>query len=148
MLSDRIVQTAASPYWKHLTIEVVSAEAGEAVVTLEIKEEHMQAYGVVHGGALASLVDCGIGAAVQSILKEHEGSSTTNLQIIYARPAKEGLLTAEAKLIRQGRTMVHGDCRVVDESGELVVHGTASFMILDLKRWGKDKPMLYKSAND
>ena len=62
---------------------------------------------------------------------------------MYIRPAKAGKLTATAKLIRKGKTMIHGDCSVKDEKGDLIVHGTGSFMVLDLNRWGKDKNMLY-----
>lgn len=148
MVSERIRQVESGPFWKHLSIKVLEAKEGHCVLTLEIKEEHLQVYGVVHGGALASLVDSAVGIAVQSTLAPHEGSSTTNLQIMYARPAKEGRLTAEAQLIRRGKTIIHGDCRVTDESGELVVHGNATYMILDLERWGKDKKMLYKAGSE
>ena len=64
MVSERIQKTASSPFWQHLNIRVAKAEAGESEVTLAIKAEHMQAFGVVHGGALASLVDSAIGIAV------------------------------------------------------------------------------------
>ncbi|MCA9839527.1 MAG: PaaI family thioesterase [Trueperaceae bacterium] len=139
MIAKRLKQVESGPYWQLLGMKIVEAQEGKVKLELELKEEHMQIYGVVHGGVLASLVDSAVGVAVQSTLSDLEGSTTTNLQIMYARPAKAGRLIAEAELIRRGKTIVFGDCRVSDASGELIVHGNATYMILDLQRWSKDK---------
>ena len=138
-MQERIKQVAKGPYWQHLDMQVVSSENGEATVKMEIKHEHMQAYGVVHGGALASLIDSAIGIALNSTLAENQGSTTTNLQIMYARPAVSGTLTAKAKLIKRGKSIVFGECSVTDEQDALIVSGSATYMILDLRRWSKDK---------
>ena len=141
MIANRLKQVESGPFWKHLGMKILEAHEGKVKLKLELKDEHMQVYGVIHGGVLASLVDSAIGVAVQSTLADHEGSTTTNLQIMYAKPAQSGQLMAEAQLIRRGKTIVFGECRVSDEADNLIVQGNATYMILDLKRWAKDKAL-------
>lgn len=143
-ISERLRQVELGAYWQLLGMQIDSAGEGVATLSLDLKAEHLQAYGVVHGGALASLVDSAIGIAVQSTLSNHEGSTTTNLQIMYARPATVGKLIAKAKLIRRGKTIIFGDCEVHNEQGDLIVHGSATYMTLDLQRWSKDKDVTVK----
>jgi acyl-CoA thioesterase len=147
-ISNRLKQVESGPFWKLLGMKIVEAEEGRVRLSLELQEEHMQIYGVIHGGVLASLVDSAVGIAVQSTLSEDEGSTTTNLQIMYAKPAKSGRLYADAQLIRRGKTIVFGDCRVTDKEGQLIVQGNATYMILDLKRWAKDKDVKLELKQD
>ena len=119
-------------------MKVEKAENGSSLVVLPLREDLLQLYGYVRGGVLASLIDGAVGVAVQSTLKNGEAATTVDLQIMYSRPVKTGVLSARASLMRRGNTIIFGECRVMDETGELVAHGTATYMVLEKARWQAD----------
>lgn len=62
--------------------------------------------GVMQGGVVATLIDHGGGAALRTTLDEPDETphGSTDLNVSYLRPAT-GDLTAEAEVVRSGRTM-------------------------------------------
>lgn len=134
-VSARARAVEQGPFWQLLGMKVESAENGSSLVTMRLREDLLQLYGVVHGGALASLVDGAVGVAVQSTLAEGEATTTVDLQTMYSRPAVTGVLSARAALVRRGKTIVFGECRITDEADNLIAHGTATYMILERARW-------------
>lgn len=137
-VSERARAVEAGPFWQLLGMKVEKAENGSSLVVLPLREDLLQLYGYVHGGVLASLIDGAVGVAVQSTLKNGEAATTVDLQIMYSRPVKTGVLSARASLMRRGNTIIFGECRVMDETGELVAHGTATYMVLEKARWQAD----------
>ena len=55
---------ATVPYAKFLGIELGEMRPGEAILHLEVREELRQNQGVMHGGAVASLIDTASAFAV------------------------------------------------------------------------------------
>lgn len=137
-ISERVKRVEAGAFWQLLGMRVQSAAAGEAVVTVEIKPDLLQLYGVVHGGVLATLIDGAIGAAAQTTLKEGEATTTVDLQVMYSRAVQRGTLSAKATIIRRGKTIIFGECKVYDDNETLVVHGSATYMVLEHNRWTRD----------
>src|SRR6266436_2197643 len=87
---------ASVPYAKFLGLELGEIKRGEASIHLEVRDEMKQNQGVVHGGAVASLIDTAAAFAVLTRLELNERVSTTDLTIHYLRPASSGRLTARA----------------------------------------------------
>ena len=129
MIHERARRVQAGAFWQLLGMAVQVAEDGRSRVTLGVRDELRQLYGVLHGGVLASLVDGAVGVAVQSTLAEGEETTTIDLQVMYDQPARAGELTAEAELLRRGRTVIFGRCEVRDAAGELVAHGSATYLV-------------------
>ena len=65
-MSDQPRVLTPTPYGRHLGFEVLEAHRGIASVRLELAEHICNRRGVAHGGALASLLDSALGAAVIS----------------------------------------------------------------------------------
>src|SRR5438093_1394733 len=61
--------------------------------------------GVVHGGAVASLIDTASAFAVATGLEPGERVTTTDLTIHYLRPITEGEMRASARIVRAGRRL-------------------------------------------
>ena len=61
---------------------------------MEVRPEHKNLWGTMHGGALASLIDSACGLATVSYLAENEGTVTLNLRVHYFAPVTQGKLTA------------------------------------------------------
>jgi uncharacterized protein (TIGR00369 family) len=90
-------------YAKLLGMEMCEIEGGQTGVCLDVREELKQNHGVVHGGAIASLIDTASAFAILPLLTENEKVTTTDLTIHYLRPAVSGRMVALAKIVRAGR---------------------------------------------
>ncbi|HEY0366124.1 MAG TPA: PaaI family thioesterase, partial [Pyrinomonadaceae bacterium] len=82
------------PFARLLGIELDSIEPGTATLGLTIRHEHTQNHGVVHGGAVASLIDTATAFAILSLLAPKEKITTVDLTISYLRPLTAGRVTA------------------------------------------------------
>ncbi|HEY6045327.1 MAG TPA: PaaI family thioesterase [Pyrinomonadaceae bacterium] len=106
-------------YAKFLGLELCELKSGEVSVCLEVRDELKQNQGVVHGGAVASLIDTASAFAILTKLAPDERVTTTDLTIHYLRPIAGGRLLATARIIRGGRRMfvvnveVHNQDRLV-----------------------------------
>ncbi|HEV2762854.1 MAG TPA: PaaI family thioesterase [Pyrinomonadaceae bacterium] len=94
------------PYVRLLGLELVSAGGGEATVRLPHRPELTRHEGIMHGGALASLVDTASAFAVLSLLEEGERTVTVDLTLHFLRPVLGGETIARARVLRAGRRLV------------------------------------------
>src|SRR5438445_5517983 len=96
---------ASVPYARLLGLELGEIGPGEASIHLEVRDEMKQNQGVVHGGAVASLIDTAAAFAVLTRLELDKRVTTTDLTIHYLRPITAGRLTATARIVRGGRRL-------------------------------------------
>src|SRR6185295_16109570 len=87
-------------YAKFLGLELCEIKSGEVSVCLDVRDELKQNQGVVHGGAVASLIDTASAFAVLTKLAPEERVTTTDLTVHYLRPITGGRLIATARIIR------------------------------------------------
>jgi uncharacterized protein (TIGR00369 family) len=57
----------------------------------------------LHGGIYCDLADAAMGYAFAATLGEDATFTTVELKINFFRPVRQGKLTAEAKVIKEGR---------------------------------------------
>jgi uncharacterized protein (TIGR00369 family) len=109
-------------------LEVVSIGDGESTVRLEIADEHLNQGGTVHGGALATLVDTAMGAAVAGGAGDGQRPVTIDLRVSYMEPGRPGLIEATAKVRKRGSRITIVESEVVQvDSGEVVALASATF---------------------
>ena len=92
---------------------------------------HLNPNGVVHGAVLYALADTGMGGALTSVLDENKFCSTIEIKINYFRPASQGLLRCETRVIHQGSRTGALESEIVDDAGRLLARATGTFMILE-----------------
>ncbi len=102
---------------KHNNIRVVDVKEGYAETEMVINENHINAAGVVQGGAIFTLADLAFGAASNSYGVLNLSLSST---ISFIRPAKTGRLRAIAKEISKTKKISVYQIEVFDDSGNLV----------------------------
>lgn len=120
---------AAVPYAKFLGLDLCEIKSGEVSVCLDVREELKQNQGVVHGGAVASLIDTASAFAILTKLQANEKVTTTDLTIHYLRPITEGRLLATAKIIRAGRRMFVVNVEL-ENNGKLAATAVTSYLKL------------------
>ncbi len=106
---------------------VDEAEDGRAVVILDAVEHHGNRHGTVHGGAVATLIDTAMGAAVFSEFDGQQAPVTIELKVTYLEPAPIGRLTATAQVRRAGKRITIVETEVAGGDGEMVAHGIGTF---------------------
>src|SRR5256885_9218908 len=93
------------PYAKFLGLELGEVGSGEVSIHLNVRDELKQNQGVVHGGAVASLIDTAAAFAVLTRINLNERVTTTDLTIHYLRPINGGRPTATAPIVPPGRPL-------------------------------------------
>jgi acyl-CoA thioesterase len=96
---------ASVPYAKFLGLELGELSNGQVTIHLPVRDELLQNQGVVHGGAVASLIDTASAFAVLTQIDLNERVTTTDLTIHYLRPITSGRMTAHARVVRGGRRL-------------------------------------------
>ena len=127
----RIQEAFASvPYAKFLGLELGEMKPGEASIHLAVRDDLRQNQGVVHGGAVASLIDTASAFAVVTQLEPNERVTTTDLTIHYLRPVTAGRLTATARTVRAGRRLFVLSVEVMDDHQRLIATAVTTYIKL------------------
>ena len=121
---------ATVPYAKFLGLELGEMKLGEASMHLAVRDELRQNQGVMHGGAVASLIDTASEFAVVTQLEPHERVTTTDLTIHYLRPVNKGSLTATARTVRAGRRLFVLSVEVTDDQQKLIATAVTTYIKL------------------
>jgi acyl-CoA thioesterase len=116
------------PLAELLGIHAVSFGAGAATFGLAVRHDHLNPYGVVHGGVVYSLVDTAMGAAVHTRLVPGERCATIEIKINYLAPVAEGELRAEARLVERTKRIAVLEARV-HGGDQLVAVATGTFYV-------------------
>ena len=116
------------PFVSLLGIKLESAEPGSAVMSLAVREELKRDHGVVHGGAIATLMDTCTAFAIIPLLGEDEHSVTVDLTISYLRPLATGTARASAKILREGKRVIVLSAEVLDHEGKLAATALSTYL--------------------
>jgi uncharacterized protein (TIGR00369 family) len=119
---------AAVPYARLLGLELGEISPGVVTIHLELRAELLQNQGVVHGGAVASLIDTAAAFAVLTQIEVDERVTTTDLTIHYLRPTRSGRLTAKASIVRGGRRLFVLSVEVTNDQHLLVATAVTSYI--------------------
>lgn len=114
------------------------AEPGRVVLRIHVDNRHMQVHGVVHGGVLAALADTAGGLATYMACPRGTRVATVEMKINYLEAVEEGLVTAEARVIRLGAHIAVVDCDIHDER-RLVGKALMTYFVGPFKK-GRRKP--------
>jgi acyl-CoA thioesterase len=113
-----------------LGMEVVGAGAGHARARITVADEHRNPNGVVHGAVYFAMVDTAMGAATMSTLPDGRYCTSVEVQMRFIRPAADGILVADASVLKTGRSVVHLEARVHDGDDRLIATSGGTFAII------------------
>jgi uncharacterized protein (TIGR00369 family) len=109
-------------------IELVSLDQGLASTALNLRPELNRNSGLVHGGAIASLIDTAAAFSAMTLLSEDEETTTIDLTIHFLRPLTEGRALARARVVRGGRRIIVVSVEVSDETQVIVATAVTSYL--------------------
>lgn len=118
----------STPNFPRLTgIEWGQVAPGNSVCHLDVRDEHMNGAGAVHGGVHATLMDSAMAVALLALGLR---VTTTQLTVNYLGPVAGPRITCTAQLTHRTRRTALAEARIHDGDA-LVALATASFHILE-----------------
>lgn len=122
------------PFADLLGFKVESRADGKSRMTLDVREDHFNPHGTVHGGVLYALADTGMGAALTSLLSADEFCSTIEIKIGYFRPWRSGLLSCETRVVNRGRSTASLLSDLFDGEGRHLGQASGTFAIMPIQQ--------------
>jgi uncharacterized protein (TIGR00369 family) len=110
-----------------LGFDVESVHDGRAIFFLDVRPNHKQIHGVVHGGILAALADTTAAIAAYTRVPKGTEIATVELSINYLEPVPGGRIKADARVLRAGRNFVVTECEIYNEDGSLAAKALLTF---------------------
>jgi uncharacterized protein (TIGR00369 family) len=128
-----LIKAGSIAYWETLGIRLVDAEVGRVRLRLPMSDA-LATFGrrVMHGGAIASIIDAAAASAVRTLRKPGEpqwrGLGTTDLNVSYLEAAT-GDIEAEGRVLREGRAIAFVQVDVENADGRVIAVGRATLAI-------------------
>ncbi|MEW6297066.1 MAG: PaaI family thioesterase [Thermodesulfobacteriota bacterium] len=118
------------PFSALVGLQIEEVRADFCRVRLPFRPELRTAGEVVHGGAIASLIDtAGVVAVWSNADPAATRGATASLTVNYLAAARRVDLVAEARVLRRGRSVVFVDVDVVSPAGERVAKGLVTYKL-------------------
>jgi uncharacterized protein (TIGR00369 family) len=120
---------AGSPYARKLGVRCEDAQPERVRMRLPWDEEHVTLGDLVHGGAIASLVDVAATGACWATPDVGPGArgTTIGFSISYLNGGRAQDLVAEARIVQRGRSIVVADVDVHGADGIHVARATVTY---------------------
>lgn len=112
-----------------IDLMLLSSGGGASEVSLEVLPSHMNAVGVLHGGAVFTLVDTGMACAVMDLLRQGETCLSVEIKVNNVSAARDGTLHARTLVAHKGRTLATLETDVRTAKGKLVAKALGTFFI-------------------
>ena len=105
------------------------------MLQLELKEHHLNLYGIPHGGVHATLLDITMGTAASfpDSPEREVDSVTLNLSVDYISPPKTKLLISKGQITKKGKSICYCTGEIYDDEKNLVASGRSIFKLYDRK---------------
>jgi uncharacterized protein (TIGR00369 family) len=131
------------PFVSHLGFELELFEGGESVIAFTPRPEHLNTFGVLHGGACMTLLDVCMALAARSVQKDM-GAVTIEMKTSFMRPAPGdgSRLLGKGRLLHRTATMAFMEATLYDALGKACAHATGTF------KYVRRLPVSPKSANN
>jgi uncharacterized protein (TIGR00369 family) len=115
---------------KHLGMRLVRMHPDGVTISCAIRQELLNAAGVLHGGVTATLADVAVGMAVVRDMRGARAITTVEMKVNYLRAVTGRKILARSRLVRVGSTLAIGKVDLHDDQGRLVAIALVTYMIL------------------
>jgi uncharacterized protein (TIGR00369 family) len=117
------------PFVSHLKILTEALGEGTARLSMPIEPHLTNSLGTAHGGVIMSLLDVALCTAARTLHPESIGVITIDLSTSFIGGATGKKLYAEARVMRDGRSMSFVEAEAKNEDGSLVAKAIATVRV-------------------
>ena len=117
------------PFIQHLKIKTEELGDGTARLSLPIEPHLTNSIGTAHGGVIMSLLDVALCTAARTLHPDSIGGITIDLSTSFIGGGNGKTLIAEARVLRDGRTMSFVEAEARNADGSLVAKAIATVRV-------------------
>ena len=117
------------PFVSHLKILTETLGEGTARLSMPIEPHLTNSLGTAHGGVIMSLLDVALCTAARTLHPESIGVITIDLSTSFIGGATGAKLFADARVMRDGRSMSFVEAEAKNEDGSLVAKAIATVRV-------------------
>lgn len=118
----------SAPFTDWMQVHEVKGDGRGVCLQVRQRRELSNRHGVVHGGALATLLDSAMARATRATPGIGEIAGTVDIQIQFLQPAS-GLLTAIGRVEHASKSLAFCRGEVRNEGGEVVALASATMKL-------------------
>jgi uncharacterized protein (TIGR00369 family) len=104
----------------------------KVIVTLEVREHHLNLIGILHGGVHATLLDSAMGIIAMAA-RPGEDVVTSSMNVHFTSPIRIGKVTAIAEIVHVSGKTITTQATLRSDKDALCSLATASFRIIEKK---------------
>ena len=117
------------PFLQHLKIQTDALGEGSARLSLPIEREFTNSLGTAHGGVIMSLLDVAVCTAARTLHPDSVGVITIDMSVSFIGGASGERLLAEARVLKDGRSMSFTEAEARNGDGSLVAKAIATVRV-------------------
>ena len=117
------------PFVSHLKILTETLGEGTARLSMPIEPHLTNSLGTAHGGVIVSLLDVALCTAARTLHPDSIGVITIDLSTSFIGGAKGARLLADARVLKDGRSMSFVEAEAKNEDGSLVAKAIATVRV-------------------
>ena len=117
------------PFVSHLKILTETLGEGTARLSLPIEPHLTNSIGTVHGGVIMSLLDVALCTAARTLHPDSLGVITIDMSTSFIGGGSGARQLAEARVLKNGRSMIFVDGEAKNEDGSLVAKAIATVRV-------------------
>jgi len=118
------------PFVSHLKILTETLGEGTARLSVPVEKQLTNSLGSVHGGVIMSLLDVALCTAARTLHPESVGVITINMSTSFIGAGSGAKLLADARVMKDGRSMSFVEAEAKNEDGTLVAKAIATVRVL------------------
>ena len=122
-----------SPFSKLVGLSLTKLDNEYSECVLETSDRLLNVNGSIHGGAIYTMVDVGMGAALRAHLADDERMTTVEIKINYLVAVTSGTLTCQSRLLHKSRKLAVLESEV-RSGGVLIAKATGTYYVTKIKR--------------
>jgi acyl-CoA thioesterase len=116
------------PFVKDLGIEFLEADAGRAIIALQLHARHLNSWNVAHGGVVMTLLDVAMAVAGRSLDPTAGGGVTVEMKTSFLQPGLAGTrLIAHGHAFHRSTTLAFCEGEVRDAGDRLIAKSMGTF---------------------
>jgi uncharacterized protein (TIGR00369 family) len=108
------------PFVEHLGLETEALGEGTARLSMALPEHFTNSLGTAHGGVIMSLLDVALCTAARTLHPDSLGVITIDMSTSFIGGGSGDRLIAEARVLRDGRSMTFVEGEAKNADGSLV----------------------------
>jgi uncharacterized protein (TIGR00369 family) len=117
------------PYVVHLGLTTESLGEGSARLSMPLPRHFTNSLGTAHGGVIMSLLDVALCTAARTLHPESIGVVTIDMSTSFIGGGSGGKLIADARVMKDARTMSFVEAEAKNEDGSLVAKAIATVRV-------------------